>query len=167
MTANITLRDARIDDFAAILRLNLDSESVLSPLAEECLHGLHQQAWYHRVACLTGQVEAFLLALAPRASYDSPNYRWFDSRYADFVYIDRIVVSRSARHARLGTALYEDLRQRARAAGVARLTCEFDLDPPNEASRRFHERFGFEQIGAQTIRNGEKRVSMQALRLRP
>lgn len=163
--SNRTVRNAARADFDILLQLNLESEAVLSPLSRERLLALDDQAWYHCVACLDGTVRAFLLALRAGANYDSPNYRWFASRFADFVYIDRIVVSSTARHAGLATLLYEDLFRRAEEAGVERVTCEFDTDPPNEASRRFHERFGFVEIGAQRVAEGKKCVSLQELRL--
>ena len=160
-----TIRDAAPADFDAVLQLNLESEAVLSPLSRARLEQLHEQAWYHRLACVDGTVGAFLLALRAGAAYDSPNYRWFAARFADFVYIDRIVVSATARQAGLASLLYEDLFRRARQAGVERVTCEFDTDPPNEASRRFHQRFGFTEIGTQRVAGGKKGVSLQELRL--
>ena len=36
----------------------------------------------------------------------------------------------------------------------------FDVDPPNEALRRFHARYGFDEVGTQTLPGG-KRVSLQ------
>jgi predicted GNAT superfamily acetyltransferase len=158
-----TIRDASAQDLAAILQLNRESEAYLSPLSPERLAALHRQAWYHRVAERDGELAAFLIALGPGADYDSPNYRWFSERHADFVYIDRIVVGASSRGARLATALYQDLLGRARRSGVARVTCEFDTDPPNEVSRAFHERFGFVEVGAQRVGTNRKRVSLQQL----
>ncbi len=161
------IRDATADDFAAIIALNRENEALLSPLPLERLHALHGQAWYHRVACRDGKVAAFLLALRPGANYDSPNYLWFAQHYADFVYIDRIVVSAEARQARLASALYADLIERARQAAIACVSCEFDIDPPNEASRRFHARWGFAAVGSQCVGPAQKRVSLQVLRLGP
>lgn len=161
-----TIRDASEEDFPAILKLNFESEAFLSPLSLERLLALGAQAWYHRVALRNGEVAAFLLALGPGSDYDSPNYRWFAARYTDFVYIDRIVVSAMARSTRLATSMYEDLIQRATKCGIPRVTCEFDVDPPNEASRRFHERFGFVEVGAQRVGANRKSVSLQELRLR-
>ena len=50
-------------DFEALLRLNRESEAVLSPLTLPRLDALIAQSWHHRVACLDGQVQAFLIAL--------------------------------------------------------------------------------------------------------
>jgi predicted GNAT superfamily acetyltransferase len=157
------IRDAATPDFPAILRLNLESEAFLSPLSAERLMQLDRHAWHHRVALWDGEVAAFLLALGPGLDYDSPNYRWFAERYTDFVYVDRIVVSATARSGRLATSMYEDLLRRATQSRIARITCEFDTDPPNEASRRFHERFGFVQVGTQRVGANLKSVSLQEL----
>lgn len=159
------LRDARADDFAAILALNAASVWALSPLAPAQLQALHAQCWHHRVAERGAAVAAFLLALRPGAAYESPNYRWFCSRYAEFVYVDRIVVDAAARRDGLATLLYADLIARARAAGLPCVTCEFDIDPPNAASQRFHARLGFREVGTQAVAGGSKRVSLQVLAL--
>jgi len=44
---------------------------------------------------------------------------------------------------------------------VVRITCEFDIDPPNDASRRFHERFGFSEVGTRSYGEVVKQVSLQ------
>lgn len=161
------IRDAAPGDHPAILRLNLESEAYLSPLTASGLEHLDRQAWRHRVACRDGILEAFLLALREGADYDSPNYRWFAARYPHFVYIDRVVVGANARSAGLATLLYEDLFRSARELGVGCVTCEFDIDPPNEASRRFHERLGFREVGTQHVGASRKCVSLQERRLTP
>jgi predicted GNAT superfamily acetyltransferase len=45
------------------------------------------------------------------------------------------------------------------------VTCEYNIEPPNEASRRFHDKFGFREIGTQWLDDGTKRVSLQAASL--
>jgi predicted GNAT superfamily acetyltransferase len=159
------IRDATPDDFGAILRLNAESERFLSPLAPQRLAQLHAAAAWHRVACVDGHVAAFLLAFREGAAYDSQNYLWFASRYAQFLYIDRVVVDGAFQARRLGTRLYEDLFAHARAAQVTRVTCEFDIEPPNPASARFHGRFGFREVGRQNVAYAAKAVSLQELLL--
>jgi predicted GNAT superfamily acetyltransferase len=164
-TESRVLRDSTEDDFAAVLELNLESERYLSPLSLARLQALHARAWHRRVVCLDGAVQGFLLAFREGVDYDSPNYQWFAARYAQFLYIDRIVISPAARGRGLGVRVYEDLFSRARAHGLARVTCEFDTDPPNEASRRFHQRLGFREVGSQRVAGGKKAVSLQELLL--
>ena len=155
------LRDTVATDFAAILRLNAESLQFLSPLTPARLAELHGLAAYHRVAVLEREVAGFLLAFRERADYDSPNYRWFAARYGRFLYIDRVVVSRAHQGKRLGALLYEDLFAFASRSGAERVVCEFDIDPPNEASRRFHARFRFREVGTQWVAAGKKQVSLQ------
>ena len=147
--------------FADILALNAASVHFLSPLTPERLAHLHQHAAYHTVLLDGERVLAFLLAFAPGAPYDSVNYRWFDARFADFLYVDRIVVADTARGLGLASRLYRDLFEHARAHGYGRVVCEFDVDPPNPASERFHRNFGFAEVGSQRLAGG-KTVSLQS-----
>jgi predicted GNAT superfamily acetyltransferase len=157
------LRDATPADFAAILALNEAFVAVLSPLDAARLARLHAQAAWHRVAEVEGRVTAFLLALREGAAYDSPNYRWFAQRYPRFLYVDRVVVAGDEQARGAGTLLYRELHAQARRDAVPWITCEFDLEPPNPASARFHARLGFREVGRQSLYGGSKTVSLQAL----
>jgi predicted GNAT superfamily acetyltransferase len=159
------IRDARPDDFPAILALNAESVHFLSPLDAVRLQHLHAQAAYHRLVEIDGAIAAFLLALREGADYDSPNYLWFTRRYPRFLYVDRIVVAPAQQGQRLGARLYDDIIAFAAANGFAQLTCEFDLDPPNPASARFHARYGFREVGRQWLGGGKKQVSLQVREL--
>jgi hypothetical protein len=160
------IRPATAADFPAILALNAALVHFLSPLDAARLQLLHAQAAYHRVVETEGVVVAFLLAFREGVAYDSPNYRWFAQRYSEFLYIDRVVVDPAQQGHGLGAQLYEDLFACARAMGVATVTCEFDLDPPNPASQKFHARFGFREVGTQWVADGKKQVSLQARAVR-
>jgi len=156
------IRNATPDDFPAILALNAESVHFLSPLDAVRLRHLHAQAAYHRVVVHDEKVAAFLLAFREGADYDSPNYRWFAQRYPQFLYIDRIVVAADRQGHGLAAMLYDDLLAFAKTTGVETLTCEFDLDPPNPASAKFHARYGFREVGTQWLGGGKKQVSLQA-----
>ena len=88
----------------------------------------------------------FVLCLMPKTRYGSLNYKWFNERYDEFLYVDRVAVAEEARSGGLGSALYD-----AVAAHAERLACpmtaEVRLRPPNPGSMRFHARPGFNQIG--------------------
>jgi predicted GNAT superfamily acetyltransferase len=159
---DLQIRDARTADFDVILAHNEASVSLLSPLSPQRLAELHAQAALHRVAEREGQVVGFLLAFREGADYDSSNYRWFAERYPRFLYVDRVVVADAARGQRVGTLLYRDMFRFATASAVELVTCEFDVDPPNPASERFHARFGFHEVGRQWVADGRKQVSLQA-----
>jgi predicted GNAT superfamily acetyltransferase len=145
------IRNANIADFPSILKLNLESEHLLAPMNRELLEKLHAQAAYHRVACINGEVVAFILAFREDAESDSQNFKWFAARHHSFLYIDRITVSRVCQRKGLGRDLYRDLFQFAQLSGVNTITCEYYLQPLNEASSRFHAEFGFKEVGEQWV----------------
>ena len=155
------IRQATNHDFSAILALNEELVHFLSPMDEARLRHLDAQAAYHRVVEIEGTVVAFLLGLREGADYDSPNYIWFASALDRFLYIDRVVVSPAYQGKGYGPQLYDDLFAVARKTGVKNVTSEFDVEPPNPASLKLHQRYGFKEIGTQTVSNGMKRVSLQ------
>jgi uncharacterized protein len=155
------IRDATPADFPAILALNLESEHFLAALGPAQLARLHAMADRLRVVELDGAVVAFLLTLREGAEYDSPNYRYFAGRYDTFLYVDRVVVAAAHQGRGVGAVLYDDLFAHARRSGTERVTCEIDAIPPNEASRRFHARYGFRELGRQWVADGRKQVSLQ------
>ena len=159
------LRDATPADFPAILELNQAFVSVLSPLDHARLARLHAQAALHRVIEQDGRVEAFLLVLREGADYDSPNYRWFARRHARFLYVDRIVVAGTTQARGAGRALYRDLQALATRDAVPLIACEFNIEPPNPASARFHAGLGFREVGRQPLDGGRKTVSLQVLEI--
>jgi uncharacterized protein len=132
-----------------------------SPMDLARLREIAQLASHHTVAEVEGRVAAFLLAMREGARYQNDNYAWFAARYVQFFYVDRIVVGADFAGLKIGHRLYQDLFDRARSQGVTAITCEYNLDPPNAASQRFHDRFGFRELGQQWVANGTKRVSLQ------
>jgi len=105
---------------------------------------------------------AFLLALAPGTEYDSENYRWFSAHRPGSLYVDRIVVAPHAHGRGLGRLLYAAVEERARELGLAEITCEVNLEPPNPGSLAFHGRLGFVQVGEQVTKGGSVRVALLA-----
>jgi uncharacterized protein len=159
---------ATAEHFSAILDLNEEFVQVLAPLSRERLVLLDSLASYHRVAVHQNVVAGFVLAFGSDTDHDSVNFRWFAARYPSFLYVDRVVVSSTCQGAGVGSLLYDDLFAFARRAGYERLTCEIDAEPPNPRSERFHERFGFREVGAQRVDyvGGQpKRVSLRCASL--
>ena len=155
------IRDAVEADIAAIVALNTSEVRHTSPMDEDRARQLASLSAYLRVAELDGRVVAFLLAMRAGADYRNDNFAWFAARFPDFLYVDRIVVDASVQGHRLGSALYGDLFAFASEAGIPRITCEFNVVPPNEPSRLFHARHGFVEAGRQWLDDGRKQVSMQ------
>lgn len=157
----IELRDARPTDFAAVVALNASEVSHTSVMDQARLRQLHGYACYHKVVEIDGVVAAFLLAMREGCGYANANFEWFAARYPSFLYVDRIVVGAGHQGLRLGKRLYLDLFEYARAENIPVVTCEYNLVPPNEPSRIFHDKFGFQEIGSQWLDGGAKQVSLQ------
>jgi predicted GNAT superfamily acetyltransferase len=160
------IRHAREADFGDILCLNSQWVHFTSYLDATTLARLHAQSPYHRVVESGDRLVAFLLAMREGADYASPNYRWFDDRGGAFLYVDRVIVGSPNQCKGLARMLYDDLLDFAREAGVDRVVCELDIEPPNDASRRFHDGYGFSEVGTQWVGDGAKRVSLRELRVR-
>lgn len=161
MSTEAVLRDATVLDFPAIVALNAAQVQHTSVMDEARLAHLHAMAAYHRVAIVKGEVAAFLLAFREDAPYRNDNHGWFKARYPRFFYVDRIVVGPAGAGLGLGSVLYRDLFARSNADGLPLICCEYNVEPPNEPSRRFHDKFGFHEVGSQWLDGGKKKVSLQ------
>jgi predicted GNAT superfamily acetyltransferase len=49
----------------------------------------------------------FVICLSPGTTCSSLNYAWFNSKYNDFIYVDRIAVLTDYRDEEIGSKLYE------------------------------------------------------------
>ena len=156
------IRDAAMPDFEAILALNDAEVRHTSPMSLEQFQALARMAAYCKVVSVDGEVAAFLVALREGAPYANENYGWFAARLPRFLYVDRIVVGQRFAGRALGSRLYDDLFRFARGCGVASITCEYNITPPNPASRAFHDKHGFKEMATQWVAGGSKQVSLQA-----
>lgn len=161
-TPQLSIRDVRDADLAGVHAINESSVPHVNSIDIERFRGFTREAAYFRVALVDDTLAGVLVAFAPGAGYESLNYRWFEARYRDFVYVDRIAVAESARRRGVARMLYEDLF-RAVASRTRRITCEVNTRPANDGSMAFHERFGFRPVGSQQTENGAKTVCLMTL----
>jgi predicted GNAT superfamily acetyltransferase len=157
----INIRDVLPDELAQLLALNQSNLPHVGAISLAEMQHLHSQASYFRVAEFKDQISGFLIAFDPQADYGSLNFLWFKKRYPDFVYIDRIIIVAGARRKGIAFALYRDLEDFAAQRHIPLMTCEYNLQPQNEISRKFHQRYGFIEVGTQETENGKKTVSLQ------
>ncbi len=160
LPSGLTLRDYSAADAPAVLRLNAANVPEVGPLTDVKLAALAASAWWLPVAVQSEEVVGFAILLTEGADYASPNYRWFSDRHARFGYVDRIAIAESARGFGLGRAIYGRARERAAIDGRAVLCAEVNTVPPNEASLRFHRRFGFEEVARTRPYEPEFEVAM-------
>ena len=105
----------------------------------------------------SGKLVGFVVCLPPKTEYGSLNYAWFNQRYNEFLYVDRIAVSTEFQNQQIGTQLYDFVKRSAMELDVP-VTAEVNVQPPNPGSIRFHQRHGFEQVGV--LEHDEKSVAM-------
>lgn len=153
------VRDVVDADFTAVLALNRDSVTLLSPLDATGLDRVRATAAHLRVVEVEGTVAAFAIAFAPGATYDSVNYAWHAGRFDDFLYLDRIAVSQRYRRRGIATALYDDLETAATTHG--RMVCEVNSDPPNLESLAFHHGRGYCELGHLMHTDGKQTVMLE------
>lgn len=157
----LSIRDVQPHELDSILALNNAAGSTILPLDAAGLRLLHEQASYFRVAEVDGHIAGVLIAMREDAQYDSPNFLWFRDRYAQFVYIDRIVVARPYRGLGLGRVFYADATSYAETH-VPLLACEVFLEPRDDVSLLFHGTYGFQEVGQQTMPSNGRRVALLA-----
>lgn len=145
----LALRDLTQSDVPGILALNNAATPAVPTATVEELAALLRASSFGFAADVDGQLVGFVIGFSPGSDYSSPNYRYFEDRGLDHLYVDRIVFAEEARGKRIGQLLYDRVAEFAVDEGLAQVTCEVNLDPPNPGSLAFHERMGFHEVGQQ------------------
>lgn len=167
MSGRTPIRPVRDADLDRLVVLNNAAVPAVNILARADLERFAATVPHFRIAEADGAAIGLMIALGPGVDYASPNYRWFERRYDDFLYVDRIVVDPAVRSMGIGALLYEDLAAAARTGRVPRLACEVNLRPANERSLQFHERLGFRAVATQDTEGGAKTVQLMIRDLEP
>ena len=154
------LRSPSADDAAAMLALNNEFAVETSLLNIATLQQLVASSF---LVCIAGQMDGFCIALDQDAKYQNPNFEWFRGKYRRFVYIDRVVVAAHARGQGIARKIYCDLKLASKNADHSVIGCEINIDPPNLASDRFHQAFGFVEVGRTFLADRAKTVRYLAL----
>jgi predicted GNAT superfamily acetyltransferase len=154
----IRIRDIDVDDFPEILKLNQGALPQVNPVEMDALHWFKQEAAYFRVAEAGGNLVGFLIAVAHDSGYPSKYFGWFCDRYDKFIYVDRVIVTESARGKRVAWRLFEDVERFASERAFP-LASDVYSHPPNQISLSFHDKYGFQRVGSQQVDDGAKEVA--------
>lgn|GEM_PF-368760 len=155
---SLVMRDIDADELDAALALNNSAGPGIIPIDHARMRELFDVARYFRVALFNGEIAGFQIGLTPEARYDSPNFLWFREHYADFLYIDRIVIDSRFRRHGIGRVFYADVLSFAEVR-YPLLTCEVFIEPRDDVSLVFFGTNGFQEVGQQILDNG-RRVSL-------
>lgn len=160
-----TLRPFQADDLAKLYAINCASEPGVGAVSERALGDIIAQGDCFVAIQGDGAPAGFLLTLGSGKRYASKNYHWFEDRYEDYVYIDRIAVAPNARNLGLGAKLYQHGFKHYTGKTLL-MGCEVNTVPANPGSMQFHTRLGFSEIGTQIFNDGYA-VAYLARRLTP
>jgi len=155
------IRQYKECDEAEILHLNKESVHFLSPMDSSRFSQLKKLCSLLIVAENSGAVNGFLMGFTTGTHYDSPNYQWFLRNIKDFLYIDRVVVSKKVRGFGIGSLLYSEAKKWANSNSLSTMAAEINIQPPNEPSLLFHKKWGFKELETQRV--ASKVVSLQFL----
>jgi len=151
-------------DLPRVFDLNQDALPAVSSITLNNLTQFLEMADYFRVIKVKNDIAGFLIALTPGKNYQSPNYKWFEKKHSQFMYVDRIVIDPAFQGQGLGWGLYDDLKIFCQRYTPI-ITCEVNLKPKNDESLLFHKKYGFEQVGTQETDGGKKEVSLMVYKI--
>ncbi len=159
---HIDLRPIAVADHAAIVACNDAEVPRVSHLGVDGLGDLLRYVDLGVLVEVDGVLAGFVLAIAPGTAYRSVNYRAFEERGTDHLYVDRLVTAPAFRRRGLATRLSDAVEDHARTTGRAEVTCEVNVRPPNPASLAFHRARGFREVGRQDTTGGTLTVALLA-----
>ncbi len=137
-----------LDDPQLLLEINNAAVPDVGVLDEAKARWLTNHVMMPGLALLDGRPVGLVVVLSDRCGYDSDYYRWFTSRYDNFLYIDRVVVSAEMRGQRIGQQLYDSVEALANELHLA-MASDVYSEPPNTRSLHFHSKMGFQEVGSQ------------------
>ena len=154
---SLNLQTLQPNDVPTLWRINEEGLPGVGKVSEAALTDLLTLADLPLGAFDGKELVGFVLCLLPGTRYASLNYAWFNEHFEDFLYVDRIAISRTHRNRQIGTLLYESVIKHAdkRCWPIA---AEVSLQPPNPGSMRFHFRHGFTEVG--TLHQERQSVTM-------
>jgi predicted GNAT superfamily acetyltransferase len=156
----VAIRDAGAGDEEFILALNAASTPAVGEMDAQDYREIAAQAHCILIAEAGGAPAGFMILIRPGSSYPSDNFGWFEEKFDNHLYIDRVAVGKAAWGQGVGRALYEEALRIAAALGEKRLTAEVNEDPPNPESMAFHAKLGFRHLLSRTSPRLGKVVAM-------
>ena len=93
------------------------------------------------------EVIGFIICMREGSAYGSENYKFFSRKLKKFLYVDRVAIEKNYRREGLGKAIYDDIFNEAKIENLP-IALEVNTEPVNQPSLNFHEKMGFDQIGA-------------------
>ena len=151
------IRELETQDITMIWKINEEGLPGTGKVSEDEIEKLLNYSELSLGAFDQNELLGVVICLLPRTEYGSLNYAWFNKNYHDFLYVDRVAVTKNSRNQRIGSLLYEKVIAYAKELGFP-VAAEVSLKPPNPDSIRIHKRHGFTEVGV--LHHEEKSVTM-------
>ncbi len=160
------IRSYQPDDASAVLAINEANVPAVGEMDITKLELFAEIAEWLKVVEIEGEVVGLLVGLTEgQERYKSPNYAWFSERHDSFIYVDRIAIGEGARNQGLGAKLYDAFAEWGRESGRPVMSAEVNTIPDNPGSHRFHQRYGFVEVGRERPYGPNEEVAMYDLTL--
>jgi len=148
--SNSSNNEAQLNEaqFQSIYDLNQANTPEVGSLESiQHLKQLIEFSSYNLLVLKEDEIVGFIICMREGTAYESENYKFFTQRLKKFLYVDRVVIDEQHRRAGLGKAIYEDIFVQAISDSLP-IALEVNTQPVNQPSLNFHEKMGFDQIGA-------------------
>ena len=96
------------------------------------------------------EIVGFIICMREGSVYRSENYKFFVQKLKKFLYVDRVAIDEQYRRVGLGQAIYENIFIHA-AKNDLPIALEVNTQPVNQPSLNFHEKMGFDKVGAKNF----------------
>lgn len=108
---------------------------------------------------IKGRIAAFMICFREDSEYESKNYLYFNRKYKEFLYVDRIGVSKNLENTGLGSILYKYIIENF--GEDLKICAEINTKPMNKKSIIFHEKHDFKRILEKCYNENYKVVYME------
>ena len=140
--------ESYIDDIYSINQDNVPEVGSLDSLDQQ--RKLLSISSYHSILLKNHELIGFAICFRESRPYWSENYKYFENKLEQFLYVDRIAIRSEYRRQGHAKRMYEDIFNFARKDNLP-VTAEVNTKPANEGSIRFHEYMGFKEVGVRSF----------------
>jgi len=148
--SNSSNNEAQLNEaqFQSIYDLNQTNTPEVGSLESiQHLKQLIEFSSYNLLVLKEDEIVGYIICMREGSAYGSENYKFFTQRLKKFLYVDRVAIDEQHRRAGLGKAIYENIFVQAISDSLP-IALEVNTQPVNQPSLNFHEKMGFDQIGA-------------------
>ena len=148
--SNSSNNEAQLNEaqFQSIYDLNQANTPEVGSLESiQHLKQLIEFSSYNLLVLKEDEIVGYIICMREGSAYGSENYKFFTQRLKKFLYVDRVAIDEQHRRAGLGQAIYEDIFAQAISDSLP-IALEVNTQPVNQPSLNFHEKMGFDRIGA-------------------